>query len=194
MDANVNLKNCFIRSIVEVKLLLNSHTYENYTQMVKALDEWRVAYLALGSNMHNKKQNLITAIESIKGCDGIRVVKQSHFLETKAEGFESENDFLNAVIEVETNLYPEILLQHLLLIESEMGRVRKDSGYEDRPIDLDILSYGEMIYNTKTLSIPHSEMHTRRFVLEPMCELNAQWRHPKLNKTAQELLSDCDQK
>ena len=166
---------------------MNFHTCEYYTQMVKTLDEWTTAYIALGSNLFNKTENLSKAIEYLGNIEGLRVIKCSDFIETKAEGFETEHDFLNAVVEIESKISPEYLLNELLCIEKEMGRVRSENGYSDRPIDLDIIAFGKMIYKSKNLIIPHPEMHCRTFVLIPLSEINKEWKHPVLNKSAIEL-------
>lgn len=158
--------------------------------MVKALDEWITAYIALGSNLLNKDQNLRHAIDAINELHLVEVQKQSDFLRTKAQGFETDNDFLNAVVEVRTRLYPEELLGKLLAIEQEMGRVRNATGYTDRPIDLDIIAFADVVYQSKSLSLPHPEMHRRDFVLKPMCEIAPNWMHPRANKSALHLLSE----
>jgi 2-amino-4-hydroxy-6-hydroxymethyldihydropteridine diphosphokinase len=156
--------------------------------MVKALDEWTTVYIALGSNLYNKEENMSKAINFIEGLDNIRLVKQSGFLATKAEGFHSDNDFLNAVVQVDCKMYPENLLRELLAIEQQMGRERKEPGYSDRPIDLDIIAFGNMVYKSRALTLPHPEMHKRRFVLQPLCDIAPTWIHPKLNIGAEELL------
>jgi 2-amino-4-hydroxy-6-hydroxymethyldihydropteridine diphosphokinase len=158
--------------------------------MVKTLDEWTTAYIALGSNLFNKNENLSKAIDQLDAINGLKVVMCSKFVATKAEGFETEHDFLNAVVQVESNISPEYLLNELLSIERDMGRVRSEKGYSDRPIDLDIIAFGEIIYKSEKLAIPHPEMHKRSFVLAPLVEINKDWLHPRLNITAEKLLME----
>lgn len=169
---------------------MNFHNSEYYTPMVKALDEWITVYIALGSNLFDKSANLEKSIDILSGLNQVEIVQTSTFLMTKAQGFDTENDFVNAVIEIKTKLYPEHLLQELLAIEQRLGRERVSSGYTDRPIDLDIVAFGDILYESEALTIPHPEMHKRDFVLRPMCEIAPNWRHPKLNKSATLLLSE----
>ena len=128
-------------------------------------------FLSLGSNLGNKEQNLTHAIASI-GKDIGKVQKVSGFYQNKAQGFVSENLFLNAAIEVFTNLQPLELLEKIEAIEREMGRKSKtSSNYSDRPIDIDILLYEDVTVNTQRLKIPHPRMMERDFVLIPLREI-----------------------
>lgn len=156
--------------------------------MVKALDKWSTVHIALGSNMYGKKQNLDTALEHMQKIDGLEVKVVSDFIETEPEGFESENAFLNAVAKCESNLHPEVLLKELLAIENELGRKRVEGSYSDRPIDLDIITYGNGCFKSVDLVVPHPHMHTRSFVLEPLKSIDPNWKHPVFNKNAADFL------
>ena len=135
-------------------------------------------YLSLGTNLGDKKHNLVSAIKEIERRVG-PVRAQSAFLTTEPWGFESENTFLNAAVRVETELSPNALLRITQQIEREMGRTRKSSVdpqqstviYHDRIIDIDILLYDDLHINTKKLTIPHPHMYERDFVLIPLKEI-----------------------
>ena len=135
-------------------------------------------YLSLGTNLGDKKHNLVSAIKEIERRVG-PVRAQSAFLTTEPWGFESENTFLNAAVRVETELSPNALLRVTQQIEREMGRTQKSSVdpqqskviYHDRIIDIDILLYDDLHINTKKLTIPHPHMYERDFVLIPLKEI-----------------------
>lgn len=156
--------------------------------MVKTLDKWSTVHIALGSNMYDKIQNLDMALSLMREIVGLNVILVSEFIETSPEGFDSENSFLNGVAKCESNLHPEVLLAKLLAIEHEMGRTRKDGTYTDRPIDLDIISYGNGCYKSEKLTVPHPQMHTRSFVLIPLNSIDTEWKHPVFNKNAADFL------
>jgi 2-amino-4-hydroxy-6-hydroxymethyldihydropteridine diphosphokinase len=150
-------------------------------------------YLGLGTNLGSREENLKQALAKIKEFIGI-VTRISSVYETEPWGFLSEYKFLNMVIEVDTNLKPSGLLGRLLMIESLLGRLREGTGYKSRTIDLDILFYGNRIVNTKVLTIPHPQLHKRKFVLVPLWELAPGLSHPLLKKSISQLLSDCQDK
>ncbi len=135
-------------------------------------------YLSLGSNLGNRRQLLLDAIEKINKKVG-NVVRQSSFYETKPWGFESENLFLNAAVKVTTKLSPTELLEVTQQIEREMGRRKKTTlnsqlstpNYSDRPIDIDILLYDDLHVDLPELKIPHPLMQERDFVFVPLREI-----------------------
>ena len=135
-------------------------------------------YLSLGSNLGNRKQLLLDAIEKINKKVG-NVVRQSSFYETKPWGFESENLFLNAAVKVTATFSPTELLEVTQQIEREMGRKKKTTynfrrqtpNYSDRPIDIDILLYDDLHVDLPELKIPHPLMQERDFVLVPLREI-----------------------
>ena len=135
-------------------------------------------YLSLGSNLGNRRQLLLDAIEKINKKVG-NVVRQSSFYETKPWGFESENLFLNAAVKVTTKFSPTELLEVTQQIEREMGRRKKTTlnpqlltpNYSDRPIDIDILLYDDLHVDLPELKIPHPLMQERDFVLVPLREI-----------------------
>ncbi len=146
-------------------------------------------FLSLGSNLGDKSNHLRTAIEHIEKQIG-SVMSRSAFYITEPWGFESDNAFMNAVIEVETDLSPIELLYTTQAIEKTMGRTFKSvrGKYADRIIDIDILLYGDRIINTRDLALPHPHLHERLFVLEPLAEIAPETLHPVLHKTFSQLL------
>lgn len=125
-----------------------------------------IAYLGLGSNVGDRRANLMAAAEAV----GAR--RMSSIYETAPQGeVLDQPDFLNAVVEIETELGPEELLVRCKEIESEMGRRAGGVRHGPRPIDVDILLLGDTEYESERLRIPHRDLETRRFVLEPLREL-----------------------
>lgn len=118
------------------------------------------------------------------------IKKIAPIFQTPAMGFEGD-DFLNCVIQVESNQSADLVLDTILLIETKLGRVRDEkAGFSSRPIDIDILFYDDEIINTKSLIIPHPEIQNRKFVLAPLAVTSPDFIHPKLNKTISELLEE----
>lgn len=129
-------------------------------------------YLALGTNLGNRKAIMREAIDNIGKKVGT-VMRQSSFYETEPWGFESPNLFLNACICVSTKLAPRQLLEVTQAIERDMGRIEKTVGlqYVDRIIDIDILLYDDLHINEPDLIIPHPLMEEREFVMKPLLEI-----------------------
>ena len=150
------------------------------------------AYIGLGTNIGNKRRNLITAAALLAERAG-DVLSISSFYETEPWGFESDNTFLNAALLLETELEPLQLLSLTQEIEKEMGRTQKSDGaYHDRIIDLDILLYDLCVINEAALVVPHPLMHKRQFVMEPLAEIAPMLVHPVLNKTMLELAEEIN--
>ncbi len=146
-------------------------------------------FIAIGSNLGDRKANHLEAIRRIQALPHTRVVKQSSFYESEPHGDATEW-FVNSVIEIQTDLSPEELLRKLLAIEEEMGRKRvKGKKWGNRVIDLDILLYESLVLNKRNLKIPHPELPNRKFVLLPLSELAPSFRHPELQKSISELLA-----
>lgn len=127
-------------------------------------------FLGLGSNIGNRKQNLMRAIELLNHHNDIIVRQISSIYETEPYGVKEQDDFLNAVIVVETKLFPEELLDVCLTIESRMGRTR-ELRWGPRVIDIDLLSYNNEAMHTERLTLPHPFFALRKFVLVPMAEI-----------------------
>jgi deoxyguanosine kinase len=151
----------------------------------------QIFYIALGSNKGDKFKNLQDAIDLIHTRIG-NILRISKVYNSPAFGFESD-DFLNACLIVESHLEPEKLLQELLKIEIDLGRVRSNSNtYEARIIDLDIILVDDAIIESETLIVPHPEMHKRKFVLLPLADIAPKVNHPILNKEVAVLLDECN--
>lgn len=152
-----------------------------------------LSYILLGSNMGKREKLLNDATALIELRCG-RVILKSSFYESEPWGFDAEQNFINQAICIESILSAHDLMKELLNIESELGRIRIEGhiGYQSRPIDLDIIYYGNMINEDKDLTLPHPKLHLRRFVLEPLCEIAPDFVHPILRLTNKELLEKCN--
>ena len=157
-------------------------------------------YLLIGGNQGNRQQIINNATNLIQQRIGF-VAVSSHIYEPEPWGdFQDPNTqpFLNIALLVHTNLTPLQALSSALLIEKELGRQRiglpSSSNlrtYSSRPIDIDLIFFGNLVINTPTLTLPHPRMHLRRFVLKPLCDIAPDYIHPLFNKTLNTLLSEC---
>ena len=146
-------------------------------------------YFSIGSNKGNRSGLINEAIDKIDIIIG-KVVLKSSIYETKSWGFNS-NNFYNICILLESTLTPELILNKILTIEKDMGRLKTTDQYSDRFIDIDILFFDNMIINSKSLEIPHPRIQLRKFVLTPMLELTPDLIHPILNKSIRQLELEC---
>ena len=150
-------------------------------------------FLGIGTNIGNREKNLKYAIISINKFIGT-ILKTSCIYETEPWGFNTEDQFLNMVIEVETNLSPSALLLMINRIETLLGRNRNEKKYVSRAIDIDILLYKDQIINDGNLEIPHPLMHKRKFVMVPLNEIASDFEHPVFKKSIASLLNVCNDK
>ncbi len=143
-------------------------------------------FIALGSNLGDREENLDRALEAMAAI--VDITARSSIYETDPAYVLDQPSFLNMVIAGETGLRAGPLLGELKRIEAEIGRVpTRRNG--PRVIDLDILYYGDQVMKTDSLIVPHPRIAERSFVLEPLCEIAPEWRHPVLKMTSRELLA-----
>jgi len=146
-------------------------------------------FIGLGSNLGDRRANVLDALDRIRKLPGTRILKESSFYESEPHG-DAKTWFVNGVIEIETDLAPDKLLRKLKGIESAMGRKRvKGKRWGSRIIDLDVLLYGSLVVRKRTLKIPHPELANRRFVVLPLSELGPQVIHPVLQVSVSDLLA-----
>ena len=143
------------------------------------------AFIGLGSNLGDGQGNLIAAWQCLGEVTGISLVRLSSPYRTEPVGMNTDHWFTNAVGEITTTLSPAELLAAMLAIEAEMGRDRTLT--QDRPVDLDLLYYGDMMIQSLALIVPHPRITERLFVLAPLAELAPEHVHPRLGRTSLEL-------
>lgn len=146
--------------------------------------------MGLGSNLGDREAQLNRAIARIQENSSITALRQSPVFETEPWGFADQPEFLNQVIEINTEMRPQDLLEFLQQVEAMLGRERREH-WQARSIDLDLLIFEDQIINSGQLILPHPELANRRFVLEPLAELAPELRVPKINRTVSELLTLC---
>jgi 2-amino-4-hydroxy-6-hydroxymethyldihydropteridine diphosphokinase len=139
-----------------------------------------MAYVGIGSNLGNREHNIARALVLF---DEVEI---SSIYETTPIGYKDQPHYLNAVAKMPASQSPEALLRHLQCIERMLCRTRP-YPLAPRTIDLDLLLYDDMIVSDEKLILPHPRMHERLFVLEPMCDIAANVKHPIFQKTMEEL-------
>lgn len=159
------------------------------TVSIKIHRGWHKAYLGIGSNMGDKQKYLSDAVMALGAYPEIEVKKVSEFIITEPYGGVEQEEFLNGALEIETIFGPEELLEVLHKIEHEAGRERK-VHWGPRTLDLDILFYDRICYESDDLIIPHPDLENRIFVLQPLSTIAPYWRHPVTGKTVTKLLQE----
>ncbi len=147
-------------------------------------------FLGLGSNLGDRLMNLACCLKELKLSYEIELMKVSSVYESEPLGFSDQPWFLNMVVEIETNLEPLDLLKLTQQIESQLGR-KRTHRWGPRTIDIDILSYKNIIFKHPMLNIPHRQLHLRQFVLQPLKEIATGFVHPGLKKDIDQMLNHC---
>lgn len=141
------------------------------------------AYVGLGANLGPREVTLLRAADLLAAADGVEVVAVSQLRETDPVGVVEQPPFLNGAIALDTSLSPRAVLELLLEIEEELGRVRGER-WGPRTVDLDLLVYGDERVDEDGLHVPHPRLHERRFALEPMAELDPELVIPGLGSVS----------
>ncbi len=160
---------------------------------VKITRFWHRAYIALGSNLGDKKGYLDLAVQRLTDAEGCHVEQVSDYIVTAPYGGVAQDDFLNGCLELSTLLTPEELLELLHEIEAAADR-KREIHWGPRTLDLDILLYDDLTMDSQDLTIPHVEMHKRDFVLIPLAQIAPWVRHPVLGKSVQEMREEIEEK
>lgn len=129
-----------------------------------------IAYVALGANLGDPVGMLKAAIEALQSLNGSRLTAASGLYRSAPLGLRNQPDFINAVVQLETRLAPQALLEQLFVVEARFGRIRTVKN-APRTLDLDLLLHGETTINDPQLTLPHPRMHLRAFVLAPLAEI-----------------------
>ncbi len=148
-------------------------------------------YLGLGSNIGNKIENIIVAVDKLKSNSEITFVALSSFYETEPREYLNQDNFINAVVKLQTTFSAIELYKIIKNIETEMGR-EKTFQNGPRLIDIDILLYGDKIINTNEILIPHAKISERKFVLIPFAEIDNSVIIPGIQKSILQLLKSCN--
>jgi 2-amino-4-hydroxy-6-hydroxymethyldihydropteridine diphosphokinase len=151
------------------------------------------AFIALGSNIGNRYDNITSAIKRLTSYSSIHLVNYSSIYETDPVGYKDQDLFLNMVIEIQTGLSPMELLDLCLEVESELGR-KREIRWGPRTIDLDILTFNQENIETEKLIVPHPRMVVRAFVMIPLLEINHDMRIPGVDKPLNLLLTELPDK
>lgn len=144
-------------------------------------------FLALGTNVGEKKENIKKAIHLLEKY--VTDIISAPIYKTKPVGYLNQDNFFNTVLKGETTLKPEALLQVVKTIEKEVGRIKRFQN-GPREIDIDILFFDNLIFQSDRLSLPHPRLQDRDFVLQPLCDIAEHFQHPSLKKTVKQLLKE----
>lgn len=179
--------------IIEVRKPEAPIDYEFDSVSVTITRKRHTAYIAYGSNMGDSVATINKAKELINSHKAMRITNESDMIKSSAYGVTDQDDFYNGVLEVETYLEPEVLLDELHFIENDCGRVRT-IHWGPRTLDLDIILYDDEVLNSKDLTIPHKDMANRDFVLMPLASIAGWKMHPVLNETIEDMAKKINER
>jgi len=151
------------------------------------------AYLSIGSNMGDRFENCRQAMTALEADGTAAIVARSPFYESEPVDFTEQDWFLNAALKIETGLDPLTLLDKLQEIQRSLGRKEGGVRFGPRVLDLDIIFFGEKIINSDRLVVPHPRAHKRRFVLQPICDIDPTVVHPLLRAPVKNLLNQLNE-
>jgi len=144
--------------------------------------------------MGDRLRHCCDGINALCGDGDVDLIARSKFYETEPVDYLNQDWFLNAAVKIATELTPMALLSRLQAIQSAVGRKTGGVRFGPRVLDLDILIYDDLILSTSRLIIPHPRMHKRRFVLQPICDIDPNIVHPRLGMAVRSLLDQLDMK
>jgi 2-amino-4-hydroxy-6-hydroxymethyldihydropteridine diphosphokinase len=147
------------------------------------------AYISIGSNLGDPMQNCCGGVRALCEDGAVELVAQSPFYETQPVDYTDQNWFINTAVFVRTRLSPQTLLDKTQAIQKRFGRKSDAVRFGPRILDLDIIFYDNIILDSENLKIPHPRMHKRRFVLQPICDIDPTVVHPGMGKSVQYLLN-----
>jgi 2-amino-4-hydroxy-6-hydroxymethyldihydropteridine diphosphokinase len=151
-------------------------------------EDHHTAIISIGSNIGDKLVNCKRTISTLEGLEGVKGILCSPFYRTAPVDYLDQDWFVNAALQLEITLAPTELLAAIQLIQRQAGRLKDPIRFGPRIIDLDIIFYDTLIINSPELVIPHPRMHKRRFVLQPICDIDPAFVHPVFQKEIQTLL------
>ena len=149
-----------------------------------------IAYISAGSNMGDRLQNCRKGIEALTEAGNARILAQSRIYATEPVDYQDQDWFINMVVKLETTNDPFELLDEIKRIQRAAGRKRDVIRFGPRVLDLDIIFFDDLVLDSDSLVLPHPRMHQRRFVLQPICDIDPTIVHPVLKKDMQSLLAD----
>jgi 2-amino-4-hydroxy-6-hydroxymethyldihydropteridine diphosphokinase len=149
-------------------------------------------FVSVGSNIGSKRLNCQKGISAIAASKQVNLLDHSPFYRTEPMDYTNQGWFVNCAVRIETALSPTALLSVLKKIEKDMGRQKDTVRFGPRILDMDIVLYDTLVLVSPSVVIPHPRMHRRRFVLQPICDIDSKTTHPVLKKSVEDLLNRLD--
>ncbi len=172
-----------------MKTCVNLRKSASYFQRTKLL---HIAYISVGSNIGNKLENCKKGVDALTKSGSATLKNQSPYYKTDPVDYLDQDWFINYVVKIETSLDPFELLTTLKKIQRDAGRIRDVIRFGPRILDMDIILFDNAVMNSPVLTIPHSRMHKRRFILKPICDIDPEIIHPVFKKNMKYLLDGLD--